>query len=149
MKKTSTIHLTIVKSLLSLLILSMIAVTGYSQNAGISATGAVPPDASAGLDVNFTNKGLLIPRVTLTSTASFAPLAAHLAGMMVYNTATTGDVTPGIYFNNGAKWIAGLPKTNAAGDMQYWDGSAWKTIPAGQPGQRLQVNSGGIPVWAP
>ena len=50
-------------------------------------------------------KGILLPRVALTSTASFAPMQAHEQGMCVYNTATAGDVKPGIYYNDGAKWI--------------------------------------------
>jgi hypothetical protein len=137
------------RGFICLIFLSMISLSGFSQNAGISPAGAVAPDAAAGLDVNFNTKGLLIPRVALTSTTSFAPLATHVAGMMVYNTVTIGDVTPGFYYNNGIKWVAGLPKANAAGDMQYWDGTTWKNIPTGSPGQRLQVNGSGVPAWAP
>jgi len=46
-----------------------------AQNIGINATGAAPA-ASAGLDVNFTNKGLLVPRVALTSANAAGPIAA-------------------------------------------------------------------------
>lgn len=46
-----------------------------AQNIGINATGAAPA-ASAGLDVDFTNKGLLIPRVALTATNAVGPIAA-------------------------------------------------------------------------
>ncbi len=63
-------------------------------------------NANAVLDVESTDKGLLLPRVELTSTANAAPLTAHVAGMAVYNTATAGDVTPGFYFNDGAQWVA-------------------------------------------
>jgi hypothetical protein len=131
------------------LILMIISFPTFSQNAGISASGAVAPNAAAGLDINFTSKGLLIPRVALTSTTSSLPLTAHVAGMIVYNTVTISDVIPGLYYNNGAKWIAVLPKAKTAGDMQYWDGTTWKTITAGTPGQRLQVNVSGVPAWAP
>ena len=58
------------------------------------------------LELESTDKGLLLSRVALTSTTSFLPLAAHIQGMMVYNTAATGDVLPGIYTNNGGKWVA-------------------------------------------
>jgi hypothetical protein len=47
---------------------------------------------------------MLLPRVALTSTSSFAPLTAHVQGMTIFNTATAGDVTPGYYFNDGTKW---------------------------------------------
>ena len=144
--KNLPVHL--VRSILCFLIFSMITISGFAQNAGISPAGAIP-NAAAGLDINFATKGLLIPRVNLTSTASFAPLAAHVAGMVVYNKIAIADVTPGVYYNNGTKWIAVLPKANAAGDMQYWNGSTWVNIPAGVAGQRLQLNASGVPTWAP
>src|SRR5690606_9320337 len=38
-----------------------------------------------------------------------APLTAHVEGMTIYNTATAGTgataVTPGYYYNDGAKWV--------------------------------------------
>ncbi len=75
-------------------------VTIGSQNA---------PNASAVLDLQTTNKGLLLPRVALTSTTAATPLSAHVAGMTVYNTATVGTgnnaVAPGQYYNDGTKWI--------------------------------------------
>lgn len=129
------------------LFLLIINTISFSQSVGISATGTAPPNASAGLDVSSANKGVLIPRIALTSTASSSPLASHVAGMLVYNTATDGDVTPGFYYNNGATWVSGFPKANAAGDMMYWDGSAWVSISAGQPGQLLQISSSGSPYW--
>lgn len=121
----------------------------FAQSVGISPAGTTPPNANAGLDVNFITKGLLIPRMALVSTTSSTPVATHVAGMIVYNTATTGDVIPGFYFNDGSKWLALVPKSNTTGDMQYWNGATWVTIPAGQPGQRLQINALGLPVWAP
>jgi len=79
-----------------------------AQNIGINATGAAPA-ASAGLDVNFTNKGLLVPRVALTSANAAGPIAAPATSLLVYNTATAGvtpnNVTPGYYYWGGAAWI--------------------------------------------
>jgi hypothetical protein len=128
----------------SFLIISM---SVLSQNAGISSTGATLPDPAAGLDINFTSKGLLVPRVALNSTASSLPLAAHVAGMVIYNTVTKDDVNPGFYYNDGTKWIASPQRSIAAGDMQYWNGTTWNAITAGQPGQLLQINSSGVPAW--
>jgi hypothetical protein len=121
--------------------------TAFSQNVGINSTGTAP-NTSAGLDVDFPDKGVLIPRVALTSTTSFAPLAAHVAGMVVYNTATIGNVTPGFYYNNGTLWVPAFPSGTAIGDMLYWDGSGWVNVPAGTPGQYLQLNGSQIPYWA-
>jgi hypothetical protein len=86
----------------------------YSQVA-INTTGA-NPDASAGLDVSFTNKGVLIPRVALTQTTSSSPITSPATSLMVYNTATVNDVTPGYYYWDGSRWvrIAGNGTCNTA-----------------------------------
>lgn len=81
----------------------------YSQNVGINTTGATP-NSSAGLDVDYTNKGVLIPRVALTASNSNAPIGASIAtSLIVYNTATAGaspnHVVPGYYYWNGSMWI--------------------------------------------
>lgn len=75
-----------------------------AQNLGISATG-VPPSGDAGLDVNFSNKGVLIPRVSLTSLTSYAPIAGGgpTESMLVYNTNTT--IGKGYYYWNGSRWV--------------------------------------------
>jgi len=70
--------------------------------------GTTTPNANALLDMTAVNKGMLPPRVVLDSTTSFAPLSAHVQGMLVYNTATAGtfptNVIPGYYYNIGTKW---------------------------------------------
>jgi len=131
----------------SLLIFMMISITGFSQNVGISPGGTIPPNTAAGLDVNFADKGLLLPRVALESTTSSVPMAGHIAGMIVYNTVKTGDVSPGYYFDNGTKWIPFFVKASSSGDMQYWDGTNWVNIPVGIAGQTLQINLAGNPAW--
>ncbi len=134
------------KFLFSLMLFISFSLTGFSQNVGISPTGAIPADPAAGLDVNFTSQGILVPRVALTTSASFLPLAAHVAGMIVYNTANISDVVRGLYINDGVKWIPIFPKSATPGDMLYWDGTTWKSIPIGQPGQTLQLVAG-VPTW--
>ena len=130
-----------------IILISVLSIPGFSQNAGISPNGSAPPNSSAGLDINFTAQGLLIPRISLTAATSFLPLTSHIAGMLIYNTTTKNDVIQGVYINNGIKWIQGFPKAIAAGDMLYWDGTTWVAVSAGQPGQLLQLNISGIPVW--
>ena len=85
----------IITSLLLVFTISTFAQTGI---------GTTTPNANAQLEVASTAKGFLPPRVALTSTISASPLAAHVAGMVVYNTATVNDVTPGLYVNNGTIW---------------------------------------------
>lgn len=68
--------------------------------------GTTSPNSSAVLDVVSTNRGILFPRVALTDTSLSTPLAAHVAGMAVYNIAApVNDVSPGLYYNDGSKWI--------------------------------------------
>jgi uncharacterized protein (TIGR02145 family) len=95
-----------------LLVLAFIVMSAASVNAQVRIGGDVDPNESAILDLNADdnvtnsgNLGLALPRVALVSTASFAPLKAHVNGMIVYNIATDGDVTPGTYYNDGSKWV--------------------------------------------
>lgn len=67
--------------------------------------GTSTPSASAKLEVAATDKGFLPPRIALTSTSSSSPISGTPdAGLLIYNTATTGDVTPGYYYWNGTVW---------------------------------------------
>lgn len=70
-----------------------------------SVSSTAQPGANAILELESNSKGLLLPRVALTALNNTAPLSAHVAGMTVYNTANTGDVSPGFYYNNGSEWI--------------------------------------------
>lgn len=93
--------------------------SAVAQNVGINETGA-PANASAGLDVDFDNKGFLLPRVALTSTTNQTPIGAPANSLMVYNTATAGDVTPGYYYWNGTIW----KRFAETGDAWRIDGNA-------------------------
>ena len=85
----------------------LLTATGLAQNVGINGTGAVP-NVVAGLDVDYTDKGLLIPRVTLCqrTTPSCADgmldgsgnLLAAAQGLMVYQT-DAGGYGEGFYYN--------------------------------------------------
>src|ERR1041385_6449385 len=89
-------------------ILITLGANGFSQNVGINSSGATP-NASALLDIDASpsnDKGILIPRVSLTQTTSNAPIGAGVAtSLMIYNTATANDVTPGYYYWDGTKWV--------------------------------------------
>lgn len=90
------------KKLTLIIILFTIVGKVYSQQKiGNNPTSI---NANAVLEIESTNKGLLIPRIALTSTSSASPLSAFVAGMMVYNTATAGDVIPGFYVSTGSSW---------------------------------------------
>ncbi|MBN2893593.1 MAG: hypothetical protein JXL97_17105 [Bacteroidales bacterium] len=74
-----------------------------SQSVAINTSGSAP-DASAMLDVDIANKGLLIPRVSLTSSNDVTTISTPAISLLIYNTNTAGDITPGFYFYNGTKW---------------------------------------------
>ncbi|SFC04434.1 hypothetical protein SAMN05421747_103240 [Parapedobacter composti] len=67
--------------------------------------GTVLPNKDALLELESNSKGLLHARVQLRRADDAAPLSQHRAGMMVYNTATVNDIVPGIYYNNGSRWV--------------------------------------------
>lgn len=93
-----------IREVFSLVFILLTGMVSFAQ-VGI---GTETPNQHAILDV-FSNSsspgGLLMPRVALQNTVDESPLGAHVAGMTVYNTAYTGDVTPGFYFNDGTRWV--------------------------------------------
>jgi len=95
------------KFFLTMLFFSGIAMTNAQMRFGIGDT--LNPNAVVQIDTaDGQRKGLLMPRLRLRASNDFAPLGAHVAGMIVYNTATTGidpyKVFPGYYYNDGIKW---------------------------------------------
>jgi hypothetical protein len=84
-----------------------------SVNAQMRIGGSETPNRSAVLDLNPDDRvsegnatlGLALPRVNLRNSNNAFPLVSHIKGMTVYNVATAGDVTPGVYVNNGMKWL--------------------------------------------
>ncbi|TBH75290.1 hypothetical protein EWU20_01570 [Aquirufa antheringensis] len=73
--------------------------------------GTTNPNASAKLEIAATDKGFLPPRIALTASNVFAPIAgtsSAAAGLLIYNTATAGtapnNVIPGYYYWNGTAW---------------------------------------------
>jgi len=67
-------------------------------------------NASAILEMEATNKGVLITRIALTATTDAATISSPATSLLIYNTATAGtapnNVLPGYYYWNGTKWIS-------------------------------------------
>lgn len=96
--------------------------TAHSQ-VGI---GTKTPSTSTVLDVTGTDRGVLLPRVALTSTTDATTITnGNVEGLTVYNTATVADVTPGYYYWSNAKWnlILNSDKADLTND-------AWVNDPA-------------------
>ena len=64
---------------------------------------SINPDAI--LEIESSNKGVLLPRIALKSNSSPIPLKYFTAGMIVYNTTTNNELTPGLYYCDGKKWF--------------------------------------------
>ena len=95
-----------------MLILAIAAGMG-TTNAQMRIGGTETPNHSAILDLNPDNNvlegnatlGLALPRVKLRNSNDAYPLSSHVKGITVYNMATVGDVKPGMYTNDGTKWL--------------------------------------------
>ncbi|MFP4470790.1 MAG: hypothetical protein ACLFPE_08905 [Bacteroidales bacterium] len=62
------------------------------------------PDPSAALEIVSGDKGLLIPRITLTGDLSSPdPVAAPATGLLIYNTGANQET--GFYYWSGAGWV--------------------------------------------
>ena len=91
----------IIKIYLAALLLGNFA---FAQNVGIN-TDASLPNNSAMLDVKHSNKGFLMPRIALTGTADVTTIPSPAISLLIYNTSTISDVTPGFYYWNGTVWV--------------------------------------------
>jgi len=136
--------------------------------------GTSHPDPQAIIDMTGSVKGLLIPRVALTSTDSPTPLTTPITvSMLVYNTATSGvpgvEVTPGFYYWSGSDWvrlavtsqIPTVPSANLTSNdggiisVVNGDGAVLSDAQIGinpgtdNAGKVLTVNSSGDAVWTP
>ena len=85
--------------------------------------GTAAPNDDTILEVVSADKGILLPQVPLKSIDQTYPLNAHVAGMVVYNTAQDGIGTkivyPGLYYNDGTSWIRLNPNTVKIGEIKH------------------------------
>jgi hypothetical protein len=110
------------------LLLFLASLASAQNNVGINDDNS-SPKASAMLDVFSTTKGLLVPRIALTSTTTAAPVTTPEASLLIYNTSTAGDVTPGYYYWDGvSKWVRLTATSDAAKNLSVANKSANATL---------------------
>ena len=92
-----------------------------AQNVGI---GTNSPDPSAKLHINDSNRGILIPRLSLTNVIIAAPVTSPATGLLVFNNnpSITGGNGTGFYYWSGTQWKP-LEGGNTL-DMAYDQGGA-------------------------
>ena len=107
-KRTIRINQKLLKPLLVLFCMSL-TFYGYSQQGVSINTSGTQADPSAMLDVSSTSKGLLIPRVALTSINDVTTIASPATSLLVYNTnaAMTGGAV-GFWYFNGTNWVQAI-----------------------------------------
>lgn len=117
-------------------VILLLLVQGVKAQQGI---GTNTPDKSAAVDILSNSRGLLIPRVNLTSTTVAAPILTPVTdALMVYNLNTAGDVKPGFYYWKkdsiipaNSKWVR-----LASANEEPWNLQA-TTIPAADNNQNI------------
>ena len=86
----------------------------FAQAVGV---GTATPNASAMLEVNSSNKGLLVPRVSLASLTDAATIVNPANSLLVYNTNSSISGGAGYYYNSGTPaapvWVKMLTSTAA------------------------------------
>ena len=116
-----------------LIIVALVA--GLMVSAQVKIGGTVETintiNANSILELESTNKGVLFPRVTLTGTTDATTVGSQVAGMTIYNTATTSDVSPGMYTSNGAKWVRLGTSTTARTNQVATSSYDWTNSNAG------------------
>jgi len=94
-----------------------------AQNVAINTDGSTP-DVSAMLDIVNSSKGLLIPRVSLTSTTDASTIANPATSLLVYNTnaSITGEYAAGVgyYYNAGTTGSPNWKRLVGDGETR-WD----------------------------
>ncbi|MGG5210208.1 hypothetical protein ACQWU4_14890 [Chryseobacterium sp. MIQD13] len=122
-----------------LLLIAVCCSSMFKTQVGI---GTTTPNSNSALELSSNSKGLLLPRIALTSTVLPDPLLKHEKGMVVYNTSVVNDVVENIYINDGTKWyrlytnqpnIGDVYYSFATADHQGWyklDGRSLTSLPA-------------------
>src|SRR5690554_2909857 len=87
-------------------LLSVALLMGAWGTYGQVGIGTLAPDNSAQLDVVANDKGVLFPRVSLTSSTDATTIKnGNVNSLLVFNTNTQNDITPGYYYWYDNKWM--------------------------------------------
>jgi len=101
------------------IVLLFIGIVGKAQ----TGIGTTTPEASAKLDISSTNKGLLPPRITLTSRTDNSTIPSPATGLLVYNTGSNPNLVAGYYYWNGSSWATIATATGSGVSSSYVRGS--------------------------
>lgn len=118
--------MTVLQKLIILFALLVLCKISNAQNIGINATGAAP-NGSAILDVNASDKGMLVPRIHLVSITDAATISNPATSLLIWNSnaSVTGGSGAGYYYNAGTpsvpNWVKLINNTELVAS------SGWNT----------------------
>ena len=102
-------------------IIVLILFVGFAKGQSVGI-GTATPDASTKLQIEDTQRGVLIPKVSLTNVNTFG-LAGNTQteGILVYNTnsGATGGNGKGFYYWSGSMWIPFKSSNNDNSTLIY------------------------------
>ncbi len=153
---TFLFNLKLIKMIKKILLGSLLSIAGLTQaqNVGI---GTNTPAPSAKLEIQSTDRGLLIPRINIPNLSAAAPVTAPATSLLVYN--TNGTTGLGYYYWDGTQWV----KLLSEGDSDHdWYEVGTTTAPdnindniftqgnvgigTNIPDQRLEISGGGMQI---
>jgi hypothetical protein len=126
----------LMKQLILLITLTFFYQAAFSQGVGINT---ITPDPSAALDIQSSNKGLLVPRVALTSQVDGVTIANPANALLVFNTTNNASLDPGYYYNSGT---AATPSWKSLSELTFPFYKA--SSPAGSAGFQIDNYNGQV-----
>ncbi|WP_289660894.1 hypothetical protein [Flavobacterium panacagri] len=118
-----------------------VALGSYSAYSQVGV-GTLTPNSSAQLDITSKDKGLLIPQIALkssTDTETIKP--GNVESLLVFNTSTIADITPGYYYWYKGRWnrIAISGEGGGKTETAVGEGVPGKKGDPGYPGEGVVI----------
>lgn len=110
-----------IKKKILLIVFLLLSIISFPQGVAINTDGTVA-DGSAMLDVKSTNKGILIPRISIPNLSAAAPVTAPINSLLVYNTNAGTGV--GYYYWTGTQWMKLISTSDLSTDGLITCGTA-------------------------
>ena len=103
------------------LLLLLTLIVGHELYAQVGI-GTETPNPSSQLEVISENRGVLIPRIALTSDTDQTTISTgNVESLLVYNTSTNATLTPGYYYWYQGSWQRLTAESDLPDNIVYWD----------------------------
>ena len=103
------------------LLLLLIFITGNALFAQVGI-GTDLPNPSTQLEIISSNRGIIIPQISLTGKTDRTTITAgNLESLLVFNTSTNATLTPGYYYWFENSWHRLLTEANLPDYIVFWD----------------------------